>query len=64
MIVTNLRLEIDQTTFDPYVAVDCKISLEVLQDLHMNYDEVQQNDLYFVLGKELIDQINELRVNK
>lgn len=63
MIVTNLRMEIDDLTFEPRAVVDCKISLDTLQDISM-YNEDVRNDLYLALGMELVGQIRELRINK
>lgn len=63
MIITNLRLEIDQLTFEPLVVVDCKISLDVLQQIAAYTGDIQ-DELYVALGKELVNQIQELRTNK
>ena len=63
MLVSNLRTEIDQNTFEPSVIVDVKISAMVLYEINL-YNEEIRNDLLMVMGKELIEQIQELRLRK
>lgn len=60
MLVSNLRTEIDQETFEPSVTVDVKISAMVLYEINL-YAEDIRNDLLMVMGKELIEQIQRLR---
>ena len=60
MKVSNLRYEIDQTTFEQYNTVDVSVDFTTLYELRL-YNEEIQNELYMMLGKELVARIRELR---
>lgn len=60
MIISNLRLVTDETTFGPNAIVDVKIPLMTLYEIPLINEEVR-NEILLAIGKELVEKINDMR---
>lgn len=60
MIISNLRLVTDEITFEPNAIVDVNIPLMTLYEITLLNEEIR-NEILLAIGKELVEQINDMR---
>ena len=63
MIVSNLRYEIDPTTFEQNAIVDVKISRMTLYEMNLLREDIR-NDILMTLGQEFFEQVQELQIQR
>lgn len=63
MIVSNLRYEIDPTTFEQNAIVDVKIARMTLYEMNLLREDIR-NDILMTLGQEFFEQVQELQIQR